>query len=131
LAVETLFLRVAGDPPPGYRPLYFLKTPTMTRMGRVKEKSLRPEITKNMVCERLWELAQVEPEQSRGSLTGQVDCCEQMYRLFKFEPALQRLNELASIDPSRTGGRRTSQDKAAKLLKRIVSSLETDKGRVQ
>jgi hypothetical protein len=54
-----------------------------------------------------------------------------MYRLFKFEPALQRLNELASIDPSRTRGRRTSQDKAAKLLKRIFSSLKTDKSRVQ
>jgi hypothetical protein len=98
--------------------------------GRVNEKSLRPEIT-NKICKRLWELAQIEPEQTRGSLKGQVDCCEQMYRLFKFEPALQRLNQLASIDPSRTRGRRTSQDKAAKLLKRIVSSLKTDKSRVQ
>src|SRR5271156_2745317 len=92
--------------------------------GRVSEKSLRPGITKKMVCKPPWGLAQIEPEQTRGSLEGQVDCCEQMYRLFKFEPALQRLNELASIDPSRTRGRRTSQDKAAKLLKRIVSSLK-------
>src|SRR5271156_6842295 len=99
--------------------------------GRVNEKSLGPEVTKKMVRKRLWELAQIEPERSRGSLKGQVDCCEQMYRLFKFEPALQRLNELASIDPSRTRGRRTSQDKAAKLLKRIVSSLKMDKSRVQ
>ena len=97
----------------------------------MNEKSLRPEITKKMLCKRLWELAQIEPEQTHGSLKGQVDCCEQMYRFFRFEPALQRLNELASIDPSRTRGRRTSQDKAAKLLKRIVSSLRTDKSRVQ
>jgi hypothetical protein len=96
----------------------------------MNEKSLRPEIT-NKICKRLWELAQIEPEQTRGSLTGQVDCCEQMYSLFKFEPALRRLNQLANIEPSRTRGLRTSQDKAAKLLKRIVSSLKTDKSRVQ
>jgi hypothetical protein len=97
----------------------------------VNEKSLRPEIEKKIICKRLWELAKIEPEQTRGSLKSQVDCCEQMYRLFKFEPALQRLNELASIDPSRTRGRRTSQDRAAKLLKRIVSALEPDTSRVQ
>jgi len=97
----------------------------------VNEKSLRPETTKQMVRKRLWELAQLEPERTRGSLKSQVDCCEQMYRLFKFEPALKRLNELAGIDPSRTRGRRTSQEKATKLLKRIVSSLNTDNSRVQ
>jgi hypothetical protein len=96
----------------------------------VNAKSARPEIT-NKICKRLWELAQIEPEQTRGSLKGQVDCCEQMYRLFKFEPALRRLNQLAGIDPSRTRGRRTSQDKAAKLLKQIVTSLETDGSRLQ
>jgi hypothetical protein len=96
----------------------------------VNEKRLRPEIT-NRICKRLWDLAQIEPEQTRGSLKGQIDCCEQMYRLFKFEPALKRLNQLARIDPSRTRGRRTGQDKAAKLLKQIVSSLKTDKSRVQ
>ncbi len=97
----------------------------------MNEKSLRPETTKKMVRKRLWELAQLEPERTRGSLKSQVDCCEQMYRLFKFEPALKRLNELAGIDPSRTRGRRTSQEKATKLLKRIVSSLNTDNSRVQ
>jgi hypothetical protein len=96
----------------------------------MNEKRLRPEIT-NKICKRLWDLSQIEPEQTRGSLKGQVDCCEQMYSLFKFEPALQRLNQLASIDPSRTGGRRSGQDKAAKLLKRIVSSLKIDKSRMQ
>jgi hypothetical protein len=97
----------------------------------VNEKGLRPEIANRAVCKRLWELAQIEPEKTRGSLKGQVECCEKMYCVFGFEPALQRLHELASIDPSRTRGRRTSQDKAAKLLKRIVSSLKTDKSRVQ
>ena len=97
----------------------------------MNEKRLRPEITRKMVRKRLWELAQLEPERTRGSLKGQVACCEQMHRLFKFEPALQRLNELAGIDPSRTRGRRTSQDKASNLLKRIVSSLEIDSSRVQ
>jgi hypothetical protein len=98
---------------------------------RVKEKSLKPEISRKMVRKRLWELAQLEPERTRGSLKSQIDCCEQIYRLFKFEPALQRLNELARIDPSRTGGRRVSQDKAANLLKRIVFSLEIDDSKVQ
>jgi hypothetical protein len=97
----------------------------------VNEKSLRPEITQGTVCRRLWELAQIEPEQTRGSLKGQVDCCEKMYRFFKFEPALQRLNELASIDPTRTRGRRTSQERAEKLLKQILASLKTDKSWVQ
>ena len=96
----------------------------------MNEKRLKPEIT-NRICKRLWDLSQIDPEQTRGSLKGQVDCCEQMYRLFKFEPALKRLNQLACIDPSRTRGRTTNQDKAARLLKRIVSSLKTDGSRLQ
>ena len=39
----------------------------------MNEKRLRPEIT-NKICKRLWELAQIEPERTRGSLKGQVDC---------------------------------------------------------
>ena len=76
-----------------------------------------------MVCKRLWELAQIEPEQTRGSLKGQVDCCEQMYRLFKFEPALQRLNELASIDPSRTRGQQdqSGQSREVAEANRLVA----------
>jgi hypothetical protein len=66
----------------------------------VNEKRLRPEIT-NKICKRLWELAQIEPERTRGSLKGQVDCCEQMYRLFKF----------AAVE--RTGKHRPIQDKRA------------------
>jgi hypothetical protein len=97
----------------------------------VDEKSSRPEITQGTVCRRLWELAQIEPERTRGSLKHQVDCCEKMYSFFKFELALQRLNELANIDPSRTRGRTTGQDKAAQLLKRIFSSLKTDDSLVQ
>jgi hypothetical protein len=90
-----------------------------------------PEITKEMVCNRLWELAQIEPEQTRGSLKCQVGCCEEMYRFYGFQPALQRLNELANIDPSRTRGRRSGQNRAAKLLERFVSSIKTDKSGVQ
>jgi hypothetical protein len=90
-----------------------------------------PEVTKEMVCNWYWELAQHEPEQTRGSLKCQVDCCATMYRVFKYEPALQRLNELANIDPSRTRWRRSGQNRAAKLLEQFVSSIKTDKSGVQ
>jgi hypothetical protein len=57
----------------------------------VNEKKLRPGIT-NKICKRLWELAQIEPEQTRGSLKGQVDCCEQMYRRILSNSAVAIIN---------------------------------------
>jgi hypothetical protein len=40
---------------------------------------------------------------------------------------LKRLSELANIDAARTKGHRRGQEAAAKLLKRLVSSIKVDK----
>lgn len=73
-----------------------------------------------------WEIAIKEPEDTRGSLTVQIEACKRMYEL-GHEPALGRLSELANIDPARTKGNRRGQESAAKLLKRLVSSIKVDK----
>jgi hypothetical protein len=88
-------------------------------------------VTKEMIIAKLCEFAAITPEQSQGSLKGQIAACKSMYEKGEFQRATQRLSELANMDPSRTGGHRHDQEAAAKLLKGFVSSIKPDKSGLQ
>ena len=88
-------------------------------------------VTKKQLIARLWELAAIPPEKTRGNLKGQISACNTAYCTFGYEPALGRLSELASIDAARTRGLRRDQESAAKLLRRLLSSLKPDKSGIQ
>jgi hypothetical protein len=84
-------------------------------------------LKKGDVIALYWKLAMTPPEETRGSIRGQIDACRNMYRDLGHDPALKRLSELANIDAARTNGHRRGQEAAAKLLKRLVSSIKVDK----
>jgi hypothetical protein len=84
-------------------------------------------VTKGWMIARLWELAAIPPEETRGNLRDQIKSCKVLYCTFGYKPALGRLSELASIDPARTKGHRRGQESAAKWLKRLVSSIKVGK----
>ena|ERR1700678_4308138 len=88
-------------------------------------------VTKNQIIARLWELASLSPEQTKGNFEGQISACKSLYHKVEYAPAMQRLNEIAEMDPSETGGRRTDQRAAAKALKEIVGSVKPEKTGVQ
>jgi hypothetical protein len=83
--------------------------------------------TKEDAIARLWVFATMTPEETKGSLKNQIDACRSLYEMFRYQPALQRLSEIATIDAARTKGSRWRQETAAKLLKRLVSSIKVDK----
>jgi hypothetical protein len=87
--------------------------------------------TKEKAIAILWEIAAKPPEDTRGSLTAQIRACKMMHVTLGYEPALGRLSELANIDPARTKGHGRAQEAAAKLLKRLVSSIKVDKSGIQ
>jgi hypothetical protein len=74
-----------------------------------------------------WKIAMTPPEETRGSISGQIHACRNMYRDLGQDLALKRLSELANIDAARTKGHRRGQEAAAKILKRLVSSIKVDK----
>jgi hypothetical protein len=86
--------------------------------------------TKEKAIARLWELAAMPPERTRGSIRGQIEACKLLYEL-GHEPALAMLSELANIDPCRTKGHRRGQEAAEKVLKRLISSIKVDKSAIQ
>lgn len=98
-----------------------------------QEPRLRESInfTKEDAIALYWEIAALTPEETRGGLRNQIHACRNMYRDLGHEPALKRLSELSSIDAARTKGSRRGQEAAAKLLKRLVSSIKVDKSGIQ
>jgi hypothetical protein len=90
-----------------------------------------PEEMPRAIVKRLWELASVPPERSRGRLHDQINVCKMLYRRFGYQRALKRLSEIAAIDASRTNGRTRDQEAAAKLLKKYLSAIKPDKSGVQ
>jgi hypothetical protein len=88
-------------------------------------------VTKEMIISRLRELAAVPPEQTRGTLNGQISACETLYLKFGYQPALQRLSEIASVDVSRTKGHCRDQEAAARLQKKFLNAVKVDKSGIQ
>lgn len=86
-------------------------------------------VTKADVIARCWDMAATSPEETKGSLRGQIAACKLMYEL-GHEGALGRLRELAKIDPARTKGNRSGQEAAAKLLRSLFSSINVDKSAI-
>ena len=84
-------------------------------------------VTKEDAIAMYWKLAALTPEETRGSITGQIHACRNIYRDLGHEPALKRLSELANIDAARTKGHRRGQEAAEKLLKKFVSSMKPNK----
>jgi hypothetical protein len=97
----------------------------------VADKELRsveePIWNRGKAIAMYWEIAAKEPEDTKGSLTVQIEACKRMYCTHGHEPALGRLSELANIDPARTKGKRRGQESAEKLLKKYVSSVKLGK----
>jgi hypothetical protein len=90
--------------------------------------SMEPiSFTKTDAIALYWKLAMTPPEETRGSISGQIQACRNMYRALGYDLALKRLSELAKIDAARTAGHRRGQEAAAKLLERLVSSMKVDK----
>jgi hypothetical protein len=87
--------------------------------------------TKEEMFAKVWEWANISPEQSRGKLKSQIESCELAWKTFAFEPALQRLREIAEIDPARTNGHQRGQIAAQKALLRILNAIKVDKSDVQ
>jgi hypothetical protein len=87
-------------------------------------------ITREQVIARMWELASIPPEQTRGTLEGQIDACESLHEL-GFAPAIPRLSEIANVDSSRTGGRQTDQKAAERFLRKVVGSMKPETSGIQ
>ncbi|MGB8537005.1 MAG: hypothetical protein WCD57_11360 [Acidobacteriaceae bacterium] len=87
------------------------------------------EVRKALVA-KMWELASIPPERSRGMLRDQIAACKLMLKI-GYQPALQRLSEIASMDASRTKGRRRDQEAAEKLLKSSLIRIKPDTSGVQ
>ena len=95
------------------------------------ERAEKPLPTREQVIARMWELASMPPDRTRGNFGGQIDACKWLYANVEYAPAIHRLKEIANIDPSETGGRQTDQKAAAEALKEIVTSIKPDKAGVQ
>jgi hypothetical protein len=87
-------------------------------------------ITKEQIIARMWQLASMPPEETKGTLEGQIDACESLHEL-GYAPAIPRLSEIANVDTSRTGGRQTDQKAAATFLRKLVGSMKPDTSGIQ
>jgi hypothetical protein len=90
----------------------------------------RDEMRRFMIA-KLCEFAGMPPEQTRGTLNGQIKACEALSLKFGYQPTLQMLGEIARIDVSRTKGRSRGQEAAAKLQKSFLNAIKVDKSGVQ
>jgi hypothetical protein len=90
-----------------------------------------PEDVRRFVFAKYREFAAISPEQTKGTLNGQIKACEALYLKFGYQPALQMLGEIASIDVSRTKGRFRGQEAAAKLQKKFLNAIKVDKSGIQ
>jgi hypothetical protein len=105
-----------------------IKNEMGTRVADQEAVSMEPvNFTKYDAIALYWKIAMTPPEETRGSIRGQIHACRNMYRDLGHDPALKILSELANIDAARTKGHRRGQEAAAKLLKRLVSSIKVDK----
>ena len=87
-------------------------------------------ITKEQIVARMWQLASTPPEETKGTLEGQIDACESLHEM-GYAPAIPRLSEIANMDTARTGGRQTDQKAAARVLKKLVGSMKPDTSGIQ
>jgi hypothetical protein len=93
--------------------------------------SMKPfTITREQIVARMWELASVAPEKTRGTLGGQIEACQSLHEM-GYTPAISKLSEIANVDTSRTRGRQTDQKAAEKFLKKIVVSMKPDTSAIQ
>jgi hypothetical protein len=87
-------------------------------------------ITKEQIIARMWEIASIPPEQTRGTLKGQIDACQALHEL-GYAPAVSKLGEIAHLDTSRTRGRETGQKAATKFLTKLVASMKPETSGIQ
>jgi hypothetical protein len=89
------------------------------------------EAVRRFCIAKLCELAAIPPEQTKGTLNGQIRACKMLLDTHGYQPALGRLSELANIDPARTKGSRRGQESAARLQKRFLNAIKVDKSGIQ
>ena len=87
-------------------------------------------LAKEKLIALYWAIAAATPEETRGSIKGQIRACRNMYLDLGYAPALKRLSELANIDAARTRGHRRVREAAENLLKRLLCSIKVDKNAV-
>jgi hypothetical protein len=81
--------------------------------------------TREQLIARMWQLASIPPEETKGTLEGQIDACKTLHEM-GYPPGIRRLSEIANVDISRTGGRQTDQQAAARFLRKLVGSMKPD-----
>ena len=87
-------------------------------------------ITREQIVARMWQLASMPPEETNGTLEGQIEACKSLHEM-GYAPAIPRLSEIANVDAARTGGRQTDQKAAAKFLRELVGSMKPDTSGIQ
>jgi hypothetical protein len=87
-------------------------------------------ITREQIVARMWELASIPPEETKGTLGGQIDACQSLHEL-GHAPAISKLSEIANVETSRTRGRQTDQKAAEKFLRKLVVSMKPDTSGIQ
>jgi hypothetical protein len=87
-------------------------------------------ITREQIVARMWELASIPPEETKGTLGGQIDACQSLHEL-GYAPAISKLSEIANLETSRTRGRQTDQKAAEKFLRKLVVSMKPDTSGIQ
>jgi hypothetical protein len=87
-------------------------------------------ITKEQIVARMWELASLPPEETKGTLKSQIDACESL-REMGYAPAIPRLSEIANEETYRTSGRQTDQKAAEKILRKVIVSMKPDTSGIQ
>jgi hypothetical protein len=90
----------------------------------------RDEVRRFIIA-RLCELATVPPEETKGTLNGQIEACKTLYLKCGYQAALQTLGEIAGMDVSRTKARSRGQEAAAKLQKKFLNAIKVDKSGLQ
>lgn len=90
----------------------------------------RDEVKRFLVT-RLCELAAIPPEQTKGTLNGQIKACRLLYLAFGYQPALQTLGQIAGVDVSRTKGCSSGQEAAVRLQKKFLNAIKVDKSGIQ
>ncbi len=87
-------------------------------------------ITREQIVARMWQLASIAPEETNGTLKGQIDACKSLHEN-GYAPAIRRLSEIANVDSARTGGRQTDQKAAARFLRELVGSMKPHTSGIQ
>lgn len=94
--------------------------------GRKPDFTDRNDVRRFIIA-KMCEFATMPPEKTKGTLSGQIKACRDLYVEWGYQPALRMLGQIANVDTSRTNGRSRDQEAAAKLQKRFLTAIKVTK----